>query len=792
MSDLISILYGSSTTTTSTQSAYTYYQMLQNNGEEQLEKFTQQDSVQEEVSYFQERVAEIETPEEFLEDDRLVKFVLSAFSMDDEFQYMGRLKKILLEDSEDEDALVNQMSDARFGELADFLQFDSRGMDRIQLGSIQQEAIEKYYVNEWEKSLEEVNPALRKASYFARNIDNVTSTYGLLSDSVLASVTRDTLGLIDESVYQSVERQAAEIDNRVELEDLSSSYGTSDDDEESETVSESKLSTASSDLTSLSDALLETQTIESDMSNLEELMLEIQTDFEFASSLSTATGDLADQITFQTDNVDEWYDAENFMSVTNYALSEISDRMDSIQSYLDDTTDSNLSSNQSRVSTLYQEIQDIIGEATYKRSSDGAEINVFDADYAINVQTTETGTAYEMSGIDTTTLLNRLDSIATNYASASSTDDVTALQQASASMSNAAIDLETLSGALTNRQEAYAGLMENVDNMVSDVDTETISDARVAISDAIVRSQDVINIANDLRDLALESVELAEGSDRTEIQEQYTSLRDELFSLIATPSYGDINLLASDGTEQFEYKEGGSIWLETTDLATTLSSYFPETLEEGGEASILNGIDQAKEIANDTIDSYSLELATVSTLATEFDPLGAVNSKLEELKSTASALLEDEVDEDGNVTSTSIYASDAEDQDYSIESTGETITVRSVSNFEADVLANISNAADNLFTDPTQALKDLRTALYATQDIGTDTRADARSIRSTTTDVEAIKEKYATESASDETYSLLNFNSDETRKFIERYLITMDSEESESSSSNSYVLSLFA
>ena len=47
-----------------------------------------------------------------------MQFVLSAYSMDDELQYMGRMKKILLSKLTDANSLAQKMADPRFREIS--------------------------------------------------------------------------------------------------------------------------------------------------------------------------------------------------------------------------------------------------------------------------------------------------------------------------------------------------------------------------------------------------------------------------------------------------------------------------------------------------------------------------------------------------------------------------------------------------------------------------------------------------------------------------------------------------
>src|ERR1041385_8618478 len=75
----------------------------------------------------------------------------------------------------------------------------------------------QFTTNGYEASLSDVNPALRTAAYFLRNIGNVTDTFQILGDSVLRAVVTQALNLPPEIVNQSVDKQKALIDSKLDI-----------------------------------------------------------------------------------------------------------------------------------------------------------------------------------------------------------------------------------------------------------------------------------------------------------------------------------------------------------------------------------------------------------------------------------------------------------------------------------------------------------------------------------------------------------------------------------------------
>lgn len=221
MADLFGIIYGQNTPTNkSSLPALTIFKSSQNEPDQRIEKFKTSPKVSKEITYFQEQLGKIDTVEEFLDDRRLMQFVLSANSLDDELKYPGRINKVLTEDPEEDDALVNRLIDPRFKKIAEELQFATRGLERIKLEGLQEQIIDKYVTNEYEKDLGEQNSSVREALYFKRNIENVDDTFDILGDKTLRNVVLTLLDLPKEIALQSVDKQKSLIDERLDIKKL--------------------------------------------------------------------------------------------------------------------------------------------------------------------------------------------------------------------------------------------------------------------------------------------------------------------------------------------------------------------------------------------------------------------------------------------------------------------------------------------------------------------------------------------------------------------------------------------
>lgn len=169
-------------------------------------RFAKRGDVKNEIAYFREKVAKVTTPEEFMKDFRLMKFALSAFSMESQMDYPARIKAVLMGDLNDDKALVNRMSDPSYRSINRAFDFFNSGVSKLKNQSFIDSLVENYVANQHEQSLSQMNPTLTDGLYFERKIKSVTSGYQIISDPVLFPVIKTALNIPNAAVTGSIER----------------------------------------------------------------------------------------------------------------------------------------------------------------------------------------------------------------------------------------------------------------------------------------------------------------------------------------------------------------------------------------------------------------------------------------------------------------------------------------------------------------------------------------------------------------------------------------------------------
>ncbi|WP_300298727.1 DUF1217 domain-containing protein [Ferrovibrio sp.] len=185
-----------------------------------FQRFRERRDIKAEIDYFTENASQIKSVDDFFSNSRLMKFVLSAYDLESEAQYPGKIRKILESDLTDPDSLANRFQDPRFKQMTEDLGIFLFKESRLKMGSTAIELGKKFEQVKYEKYLDEQAPGVRAAIEFTRRIKNVDLTVQMLGDSVLREVITVANNIPKELAYQEVESQITALEKRVDVKSL--------------------------------------------------------------------------------------------------------------------------------------------------------------------------------------------------------------------------------------------------------------------------------------------------------------------------------------------------------------------------------------------------------------------------------------------------------------------------------------------------------------------------------------------------------------------------------------------
>ena len=141
------------------------------------------------IDSFRERIGDIETVDQLIDDYELYTFVMKAFDLEDQIFGKAMISKILKSNIEDEEALVNRLTDNRFKEMYNELGFGTDGVGNLNtiLKSWQNRMVDRYVDRLFVNGQAEQNETVGIALEFRRKVAKIDKS------SWLATMRRPTM-----------------------------------------------------------------------------------------------------------------------------------------------------------------------------------------------------------------------------------------------------------------------------------------------------------------------------------------------------------------------------------------------------------------------------------------------------------------------------------------------------------------------------------------------------------------------------------------------------------------------
>ncbi len=199
---------------------YTSYQMIAGNLTTSLERVSEQPDVARETEYYLANIGNVKTIDDFFADARLYNYAIKAHGLEDMGYAKAFMRKVLTEGIDTDDAFAKQLTDSRYTDLVELLNFARNGTAATSFEKAQKGVVDKYTRQTLEQNAGEENSGVRLALYFERMAPSITNAYGLLADDALAQVTRTLLQMPDEFAASDIDKQAAAIENVIDIKDF--------------------------------------------------------------------------------------------------------------------------------------------------------------------------------------------------------------------------------------------------------------------------------------------------------------------------------------------------------------------------------------------------------------------------------------------------------------------------------------------------------------------------------------------------------------------------------------------
>lgn len=196
------------------------YQQIARNVDRTLGTLSRRPDVKRESDYYLANIRSVKSADEFLKNDRLYNFAMTAFGLKDMIYGKAFMRKVLREGVDGSKSFALQLSDPRFRDFAEAFNFARYGATATAFDRAQQGTVDRYLRIQLEADAGKSDEGLRMALYFQRKAPDIASVYGLMGDPALYKVIQTALGLPAAYSNTDVDTQAAFIRSKINIEDF--------------------------------------------------------------------------------------------------------------------------------------------------------------------------------------------------------------------------------------------------------------------------------------------------------------------------------------------------------------------------------------------------------------------------------------------------------------------------------------------------------------------------------------------------------------------------------------------
>jgi hypothetical protein len=196
------------------------FRQIENNLPNALQRVSDDPQVKRDSDYYLANIGNIKSIDDFMANDRIYRYALTAFGLDDMAYAKAFIRKALTEGVDDQNSFANRLADPRFKDLVENFNFTRYGDSATVFTRTQQGTVDRYVRQTLEVQAGADNEGVRLALYFQRNAPSATTPYSLLADKALLKVTQVALGLPEASGALDISHQADLITKKLNMADL--------------------------------------------------------------------------------------------------------------------------------------------------------------------------------------------------------------------------------------------------------------------------------------------------------------------------------------------------------------------------------------------------------------------------------------------------------------------------------------------------------------------------------------------------------------------------------------------
>lgn len=175
---------------------YLDYQLIAKDLSRSLDRTSKQPVVSRETKYYLDNIGKVKSIDEFLKNDRLFRYAMKAFGLEDMSYAKAFIKKALTEGVDKSDSFANRLSDKRYAEFVKAFNFARYGENATSYNSAQHDVLKNFSLQVGLTYTQQgLDFAESEVGYYIGKISSVKSVDDLMADSRLLNIALGAFGL---------------------------------------------------------------------------------------------------------------------------------------------------------------------------------------------------------------------------------------------------------------------------------------------------------------------------------------------------------------------------------------------------------------------------------------------------------------------------------------------------------------------------------------------------------------------------------------------------------------------
>jgi Protein of unknown function (DUF1217) len=196
------------------------YRVITDNLTRSLKAAADKPQVARETAYYLESIGNVKSIDDFLADDRLYRYAMKAFGLEEMTYAKAFMRKVLSEGVAESDSFANTLADNRYRSFAETFDFAQFGTATTIFDATRQGTVDRYVRQTLEEDAGSQDEGVRLALYFERKASGLEGPYNILADAALLKVVQTAFDLPATMSLLDIDKQADMISLRLDVEDL--------------------------------------------------------------------------------------------------------------------------------------------------------------------------------------------------------------------------------------------------------------------------------------------------------------------------------------------------------------------------------------------------------------------------------------------------------------------------------------------------------------------------------------------------------------------------------------------